>query len=248
MNELITSPYTYLEFHKYFNRCIYDFEKRIGISDEPVREYEAKECSLHFMVKNFSCDYALVFEKKQLFFKLNFEINDNEDTHLRYEFYKKLNFLISDNRFFFRDDNSIVLKSQIDEKLIERAHIIFATERWMKSYFFPETKIAMEKIVSMVFEEFKETMHLVWKTILENFETVNFSNLTESSEDVSYSSFLNFEEENLYNLPPIIKIYFDSYRQQKFEQMNNQQDIPSKKKNWIKRIYIFMKKLKTKYK
>ena len=100
----------------------------------------------------------------------------------------------------------------------------------------------MEEIVSMVFEEFKETMHLVWKTILENFEIVNFPNLVESTEDVSHH--LNLEEENLHNLPPMIKIYFNSYNQQKLKQINNEVVMPMKKKNWLKRIYIFMKKLK----
>lgn len=239
MNEQITSPITNLEFHRYFNRILYDFSPSEKTSE---RDCEPRECNLLFMVKKLSCNYALVFEKNQFFFKLNFEFHDNQHLDLRKRFYEKLDFLISDNRFCYQNENSIVLKSRIDEKLIERAHILFATERWMKSYFFNETKIAMEEIVSMVFEEFKETMHLVWKTILENFEIVNFPNLVESTEDVSHH--LNLEEENLHNLPPMIKIYFNSYNQQKLKQINNEVVMPMKKKNWLKRIYIFMKKLK----
>jgi hypothetical protein len=243
MKELITSPITNIEFHRYFNIILYDFSPSQKTSE---RDYEPGECNLLFMVKKLSCNYALVFEKNQFFFKLNFEFHDNQNLDLRQRFYEKLNFLVSDNRFYSQNENSIVLKSQIDEKLIERAHIIFATERLMKSYFFNETKIAMGEIVSMVFEEFKEAMHLVWKTILENFEIVNFPNLLESTEDVSH--LLNLEEENRYNLPPIIRIYFDSYNQQKLKRVNNEVVMPMKKKKWLKRIYIFMKKLKTKYK
>ena len=242
MKELITSPITNLEFHRYFNRIIDDFSP----SERHERDYEPKECNLHFMVKKLSCNYALVFEKNQFFFKLNFEFHDNQNLALHKRFYEKLNFLVSDNRFCYQNENSIVLKSQIDEKLIERTHIIFATERWMKSYFFNETKIAMEEIVLIVFEEFKETMHQVWKTIIENFETINLPILVESSIVDSTSSFLGLEEENRYNLPPIIQIYFDSYHKQKFEQPKKEFILPNKKKNWIKRMYIFMKKLRTK--
>ena len=244
MKELITSPITNIEFHRYFNRILYDFSPL----ERPERDYEPKECNLHFMVKKLSCNYALVFEKNQFFFKLNFEFHDNQNLALRKRFHEKLNFLVSDNRFYSQNENSIVLKSEIDEKLIERTHIIFATERWMKSYFFNETKIAMEEIVFIVFEEFKETMHQVWKTIIENFETINLPILVESSIVDSTSSFLGLEEENRYNLPPIIRIYFDSYNQQKLKRVNNEVVMPMKKKKWLKRIYIFMKKLKTKYK
>lgn len=242
MKEQIKSPITNLEFHRYFNRILYNFspsEKKIE------RDYEPRECNLLFMVNYFSCNYALVFENNQFFFKLNFEISDNQHLDLRNEFYKKLYFLISDHRFFSRDENSIVLKSQIDEKLIERAHIIFATERWMNSYFFPETKVAMEEIISIIFEEFKEIMHQVWKTIFENFETVNSPNLTESSQNLPKDYLPDIENENIYNLPTIIKIYFDSFQKQKFEQRNRNLIILKKKKNWIKKIYIFIKKLKT---
>lgn len=244
MNEQITSPDTNLEFHQYFNRILYDFEKNVGISNEPERgwDYMPEGCNLLFLVENISCNYALVFENNQFFFKLNFKIDDNQHLDLRNRFYEKLNFLISDNRFYSQDENSIVLKSQIDEKLIERTHIIFATERWMNSYFFPETKIAMWKIVSMVFVEFEETMHQVWKTIIENFEIPDFSNLVESSED--NSSFPNLEEENRYNLPEIIKIYFDSYNKQKLEQTSTDQIILKKIAcgktiYWQNNLYIY---------
>ncbi|WP_166668182.1 hypothetical protein [Epilithonimonas xixisoli] len=174
--------------------------------------------------------------------KFNFEIDDEKYTELRNKFYEKLDFLFTNEKFYSQNENSIVLKSQIDEKLIERAQIIFATERWMKSYFFLETKIALDEIVLMIFEEFKEIIHQIWKTIFDNFETFDFTKLFESSENVSDSFSSKIEEENLYNLPPIVKIYFDSYNQQKLELINNEIVVSRKKKNWVKRIYIFVKK------
>ncbi|MNK30217.1 hypothetical protein D3C87_486330 [compost metagenome] len=39
----------------------------------------------------------------------------------------------------------------------------------------------------MVFEEFKEIIHQIWKTIFDNFETFDFTKLFESSENVSDS-------------------------------------------------------------
>lgn len=246
MKELITSPITNLEFHQYFNRILYDFSPSENILK---RDYEPRECNLLFMIKKLGCNYALVFEKNQFFFKLNFEIDDNLHLDLRNRFYEKLQFLISDNRFCYQNENSIVLKSQIDKNFIERAHIIFAIEQWMKSYFFNETKIAMEEIVSMVFEEFKETMHQVWKTILENFEMSSpLKCFVKRSDQIDKDAESIDGGKNPYNLPPTIEIFYNSYNMQKLEQKNNEEILPRKGKNWIKRIYIFMKKLKTKYK
>ena len=65
--------------------------------------------------------------------------------------------------------------------------------------------------------------------------------MMESTEDVSRN--LNLEEENRYNLPPNIKYHFNFYNRKKFEQTNKEFVMPRKKKNWLKRIYIFMKKI-----
>ncbi|MNK30218.1 hypothetical protein D3C87_486340 [compost metagenome] len=134
MSELITSVNTRLEFSKYVNQLICDFKAKE--CDALNRDYEPDGFSLIFPVKKFSCDYVLIFEKDCFFLKLNFEIDDEKYTELRNKFYEKLDFLFTNEKFYSQNENSIVLKSQIDEKLIERAQIIFATERWMKSYFF----------------------------------------------------------------------------------------------------------------
>jgi len=237
MSELIVSLSTNSEFPKYVNRIIYDFKPKE--SDILSRPYEPRECSLIFMVRNFSFNYALEFENKGFFLKVNFEIEDDKFPDLRNRIFEKLGFLFTNEKFHCQDENSIILRSKIDDQVIERANIIFAMESWMRSYFFPETKIALEEMVSIVFSEFKETMHQVWKTIFENFETVDFSKLPLLSKEYS----LDTEESNCYDLPPIIKIYFDSYHQQKLKQRNSEPIIPKKKKNWIKRWYISMKNL-----
>lgn len=189
----------------------------------------------------------MVFEKNQFFFKVNFEIEDIKHIGLRNRFYEKLNFLISDHRLFSRDENSIVLKSKINKKLIERAQIIFATERWMKSFFFQETKDAMEEIVSMVFKEFKETMSLVWKIIIENFEMITpLKCFVKKSDQICKDEEFDDSEKNPYYLSPMIKFKFESYHQQKLENISNEEIVPKKRKNWLKRIYIFMKKFKNK--
>lgn len=240
MNELITSIASGLEFPKYVNRIIYDFEAKKF--NKTNRDFEPDGFNLIFPIRNLSCNYSLEFENDCFLLKLNFEIDDEKYPYLRSEFCKNFNFLIIDESFDHQNKTSIVLKSKINAELIERAQIIFVTERWMRTYFFPETKIALDEMVSIVFEEFKETMHQIWKTVFENFETVDFSKLTQLTKDISNDDLIDTKEQNPFNLPPIIKIYFDACQQQKSEKMSIEQIIPRKKKNWLRRIYIFMKK------
>lgn len=240
MSKLITAVSSKLEFARYVNRIIYDFESKE--SHILNRDFEPKSFNLIFLIRNLSCNYSMEFKNECFFLKLNYELDDEKYPELRDVFYEKMNFLFSEERFYGQDQKSICLKSKIDHKYIERAQIIFATERWMRTYFFPETKIAIEEIVLMVFDEFKETMHQIWKTIFESFDTVDFTKLTQLTEDISSDDLIIAEEENLYNLPPIIKIYFDSYQRQKSEKMTEPKSIMGKK-NLVQRIYILMKKL-----
>lgn len=99
-------------------------------------------------------------------------------------------------------------------------------------------------MVSIVFNEFKETIHQIWKTVFENFETVDFSKLTQYyTKDISSDDVKIAKEQNPFNLPPIIKIYFDSYQQLKSEKMSFEQNIPRRRKNVIQKLYVFIKKL-----
>ncbi len=231
-----------LKFSNYANRIIEDFE----VKNENYKSYEPTGFKLIFMIKNLSCNYSLKFENESFNLKLNYEIDDEKHPNLRKKFYENFGFLNADKRFSCQDENSIVLKSEIDDKLIERACIIFSVEQWKNSYFFSETKIALEEIVSIVFEEFKFVMSQIWKTIDENFESLDFSKLPFLSNGFLKEDSTNINEDNFYNLPPIIKIYFDSYINQKLRQDNTKQIALKRNKNWLQRIYIFLKKISNK--
>lgn len=121
MSELITSIASGLEFPKYVNRIIYDFEAKKF--NKTNRDFEPDGFNLIFPIRNLSCNYSLEFENNCFLLKLNFEIDDEKYPYLRSDFCKNFNFLIMDERFHHQNKTSIVLKSKINAELIERAPI-----------------------------------------------------------------------------------------------------------------------------
>ncbi len=121
-----------------------------------------------------------------------------------------------------------------------RAQLICLTEHYMDCCFFTETKSAIEKIVGNVFYEFKETMHQIWKTIFENFETIKplpcFAERSSSFREQGKT------ENQLYDLPPMIKMYYEFYQKQRIEALKKKPTVRSSNESWAKRIYINFKK------
>lgn len=235
MNEILSLELE-KNFQKYVQKVIEDFE----VKKDNFNDFEPKGFELIFMIKNLSCTYCLVFERDKFYFRINYEIDDEKNPELREKFYECLDFLIVDEKFYSQTNTSIILKSKLSSECLERAKIIFFVEKSMNSYFFPETKIALEEIANEIFTEFKEIMTKIWITLYENFETVDFSNIPV----LNFCDSKNFQdEENSYHLPAVIKIHYDYYKTQEMEQEVKIEIIPKRKKNWVKRIYIFMKKL-----
>lgn len=236
MNEILSKELE-VNFQKFVKRIIEDFE----VKNDNLNNFEPKGFELIFMVIDFSCNYSLEFEKDNFYLKINYEIDDKKNPELRKKFYQCLDFLILDERFYSQDSNSIILKSKVSRKNLERAKIIFFVEKSMNSYFFSETKIALEEIVNKVFAEFKDTMQKIWKTLYENFEIVDFSiipafNLGNSKDCQN--------DDNAYDLPVTIKMFYDYYRCRELEQEAKNLTIPKRKINWLKRIYMFGNKIK----
>ena len=231
-----------LEFPKYVDNIISNRWK----SEEKSIDY------LFFTTKGLSYSYKLVFETYCFFLKIETPISDEKHPDMREKFYKTFEFLFTDIHFYSRSDAEIILRYQVPNNLIERAEIIFSTERWMHSYFFPETKKALDEIVSNVFKEFEEVIVRFTNTPLyenseedseENYCLPCFIPISEMASKYNEMASANNDPNNPYNLPWEINIFYQSYQRQSIEKIERRKLIPNKKKSWIKITYLFLKKI-----
>lgn len=226
------------DFQNYVRKVIADFE----VKKENFSNFEPKGFELIFMIKNLNCQYSLDYAQDNFYLKLSYEIDDDKNPNLRKKFYDCLRFLTINKGFLSRNENSIIIKSKLPKESLERAKIIFFVEKYINPYFFSETKVALEEIINEIFTEFKETMTNIWKTLYENFEMVDFSSIAALKFN-NYNDTSN--DDNAYQLPELIKINYDYCKSLALEKESHSETFPRRKRNWLRRIYIFIKYLKT---
>ena len=211
------------KFHQYVNHVLNYFENN-NINDT---EYFTIGTHLIFSLKEIQSSCRVYFDNG-FFFIFEYKIY-NKNTNLEDLLLNNISFLLDHKKIHSHKNNEIILKSEIsDNKINELKKLFVASLNW-DIKLLNESHKAIDKVVELVYFEFKDIIEKVWRTLDESFEKINFDEMI----------IKNLSEKNDYTTQKSIRDYALDVANQHLIKNTYKK----KKKNWVQKMYILGKRI-----